>query len=168
MTGGGVTGVSGPASVTTPGFDLARAAAARAVPSGMGDTSTSSWPPAPVNGAAATSIAVSARSGSGGSSDACRRAHASRLSANARALGYRVPGSSLSARATIRCRPAGTSGFASLTGTGGSVVRTVATAAALSADQGSRPVSISYSTTPSEKTSPAALASSPRACSGLR
>ena len=53
-------------------------------------------------------------------------------------------------------------------GGAGTWSRTVAIAAGVSASQGRRPVSISKSTTPSEKTSPAAVASSPRACSGLR
>ena len=50
----------------------------------------------------------------------------------------------------------------------GPLSRAIATAAALSPSQGRCPVSISKSTMPSEKMSPASVVVSPRACSGLK
>ena len=92
----------------------------------------------------------------------------SSASANEAAELQRFAGSSASARWTIAASSSGTDGR-TVRGSGvGPLSRAIATAAALSPSQGRCPVSISKSTMPSEKMSPASVVVSPRACSGLK
>jgi hypothetical protein len=89
-------------------------------------------------------------------------------SAKAPASANRSSGSRDMARMTIASSPGGC-GRPTAVGLGGSSLsRFRATAAAESASNGRRPVSISYRTIPSEYTSEAPVTSSPRACSGLK
>ena len=94
--------------------------------------------------------------------------HPSSALAIAAADAYRALGSRAIARCTIWSSGCGTPAR-SADGRGGGVVsRAIAIAAAPSPPNGRVPVSASNRTMPSEYTSDAAVASSPRACSGLK
>jgi hypothetical protein len=86
-------------------------------------------------------------------------------STNAAIVGWRAPGERRSARNTIASRSGGTE-VKRLGGVGSRFFTASSTCSRCSPVKGRRPVSISYSTTPSDQTSVRWSRAAPRACSG--